>query len=232
LEKDYANGMKESVIQIAGHYKDRLGEVRTIPGWKAASVGDMIWLKGPVENGKAQIAINSLPATATYLADEQHRLFPLGKQTPVLELKDLQWQNLEEFITVEQPVSAMPGQFPQAITVKLIRSSTPEQPTALIIPVKQWDNYLKTAPLIRIQQLQFAVTSDELVFVMGAPLPPLKGETFWRYKNILLPSGYTFDPPVIADLLTGDGLLLFHADGQCDRIPFHAFNAVERTFTL
>jgi hypothetical protein len=224
--------MKESVIRIAGHYKDRLGEVRTIPGWKAASEGDVIWLKGPLENGNAQIAINSLPAAATYLADEQYRLFPLGKQTPVLELKDLQWQNLEEFITVEQPVSAMPGLFPQAITFKLIRSTNPEQPAALITSFKLWEGYLKTAPLIRLQQLQYAVASDELLVVMGVPLPPLKGETFWRYKNILLPSGYTFDPPIIADLLDGDDLLLFHADGQCDKIPFDAFNAAERNLVV
>lgn len=221
--------MKELVMILGMQYRERLGAIRTVPGWKAAADDQQIWLRGPVDNGGAQVALNSLPATATYFADDKGRLFPIGKQTPVLTIKELAWQKLTDFLPVSLPVSAMPGTVPATIPVRLSRTGTPQPVKALLTTFSIWKTYVKTAPMIRLQQLRMAVSESQQVIVMGAPLPAIKGETYWEYKNLLVPSGYHFDPPVLADLITStENILLFYPEGKCIAIPLTAFNQAKR----
>src|ERR1700743_1419162 len=119
MERDYAYGMKEQVIYLRSAYKDRLGSVRHIPGWKAALDTDAIWLRGPVHDREYQKSLSSLPASARYLLDHEGRVFPVGKPTPVRMLPDLSWQNLQDVVPLELPVSAMPGHTERRIPIRL-----------------------------------------------------------------------------------------------------------------
>jgi len=221
----------ESVLLLAAKHRDRLGTVRTVPGWKAAVDDSGIWLKGPVENGTAGRALKSLPAMATYLADDKNRLFPEGKQTPVLELKDMEWLNLADFLPVELPVSALPAEAPEGIAVRLSRSIDPEPAAAVIVPVQAWTDYRKNAPQVRLRALRFALSDNEAL-ITGTPLPSLKGKSYWQHKNILIPSGYTFEPLILGDLIaekiSADNLVLMSPDGQMEVIPLLAFSPAGR----
>jgi hypothetical protein len=187
-----------------------------------------IWLRGPAGNGKALPALESLPAAATYLMDEELRLFPRGKQTPVLVLKDLDWHTLDEFIPVTLPVSAMPGANPSPIKIKLVRTDEVRPTFALLTTVALWKSYMISAPMVRLRQLKFALSQKGEVLVIGQPLPPIKGFGYWLHKNMMIPSGYEFDPPVTADLVSGEELTIFYPDGRSETIPSFAFNPAER----
>lgn len=221
--------MRESVILVKNKYRDRLGSIRNVPGWKAAADETEIWLKGPVSNGAFQNALSSLPAEANYFMDDDSLLFPVGKQTPVRILRELDWQNLRDFLPLEMPVSAMPGETGVKVQIKLVRSALEQEAYVLKIQLKDWKIYVETAPDIRLQQLRFAVSGSQEVLVMGNPLPAIKGQRYWRNKNLLLPAGFDFDPPVLADLLPAAGdLVLFDEQGNRERIPAAAFAAAER----
>jgi len=221
----------ESVLLVTARHKEQLGAVRTVPGWKAAVDDSGIWLKGPVENGQGQLALKSLPAKATYLSDDKNRLFPEGKQTPVLELKDMEWLSLADFLPVELPVSAMPAGAPEGMAVLLSRSIDPEPAAAVMVPLQSWITYRKNAPQVRLRALQFAATDNEAL-ITGIPLPSLKGKTYWQHKNILIPSGYAFEPEILGDLIaektSADSLVLMHPDGQMEVVPSIAFSPAER----
>jgi hypothetical protein len=222
--------MRDSVILLQAKYLDRLGSIRNVPGWKAARDGPEIWLRGPVSNGLFQTAINSLPMESCYLVDDEGRLFPAGKQTPVAILKDLAWQNLRDFLPLEMPVSAMPGEADGRVQIKLVRSNVEQDVFALKIDFKDWKTYVETAPAIRLQQLRFAVSDVKEVLVTGNPVPALKGQRYWRNRNLLLPAGFDFDPPVLADLLPASGdFILFDEQGNRETIPAVAFAAAKRT---
>jgi hypothetical protein len=174
--------------------------------------------------------LSSLPAEASYYCDEAGRLFPVGKNTPVRILKDLVWEPLLDFLSLEMPVSAMPGETDITVQMKLVRGSVVHEVFALKIDLKDWKNYVEKAPMIRLQQLTFAVSAGKEVLVVGIPLPGLNGQQYWRYKNILLPAGFDFDPPVIADLLpTAGDFTLFDQNGSFETVPAAAFMAVKRT---
>jgi hypothetical protein len=224
MERDYAYGMSEQVIFLKSDYKDRLGSVRHIPGWAAATNAEGIWLKGPQNNSSLQTALSSLPAETTYITDADGRLFPAGKRTPVRLLPVLNWQPLREFIPLEMPVSAMPGKIEQQINVQLARSTSEKELCALQVSLADWQNYAATAPEVRLNQLRFAVSENNEVLVIGTPLPLLQGTYYWRHKNCLLPAGFDFDPPYVAALLPETmGFTVFDTHGAYQTIPDTAF---------
>jgi hypothetical protein len=222
--------MKDSVILLKNKFRDRLGSIRNVPGWKAAADEGEIWLRGPVNNGPFQNALSSLPAEANYLMDDDGRLFPVGKQTPVRILKELAWQSLRDFLPLEIPVSAMPGETGIRVQLKVKRSLFEQEAYALKTTFRDWKVYVESAPAIRLQRLRFAVSGKKEVLVIGSPLPALKGQFCWRNKNLLLPAGFDFDPPVLADLLpTTSDVVLFDELGNRETIPAAAFAAADRT---
>lgn len=226
--------MKEMIIVLPLVQLETLGSIRTWPDLLVALSGDEIWVRGiPVES--TDIQLRKLPILHTYLADFDGRLFLPGKQTPHNTLKRMTWEALTSFLTVELPVSALPGKNRQTLSVKLAPAPQTAEPAAIITNLAYWKAYADDAPLIRLQELNFAVCASEEVLVIGAPMPSLPGKAFVLRNNLLLPAGYDFEPlaagAFIATQFAADkgAMILFHPDGQWERIPMHCFVQATRS---
>jgi hypothetical protein len=201
-------------------FEDQIGHIRTVKGWKVALHREQIWLKGPLDSGKDQILIHSLPITSSYELDVERRLFPIGQLTPIALLEELDWKPITDFLPVEMPVSALPGIVESRMPIRLIRTTAPKGVYALLTSFAGWKVYVESAPLIRLRQLSFALSASQEVLVVGEPLPTLPGKSYWRNGNLLLPSGYDFDPPFIANLLNNhfktekSDFILFKENGE------------------
>jgi hypothetical protein len=212
--------MSELIIVLSQADQAALGSVRCLPGLQAANDGELIWLRGIAAGAPIDLRIRQLPGLHTYRLDEEHNLFPPGALTPVSKLKVLQWQPLSEFIKVELPVSGMPGKIVQQHSIRLVPSEKMETGMALLTDIHTWKMYAEDAPFVRLQQLEFAVSENDRVLIIGLPLPPIPGKEYIIRDTIVLPCGYDFDPPVIASLLIaqlnpgGDAWLLFNTDGS------------------
>lgn len=227
--------MKERILVLNQTDKHTLGTVRCLPGLRAATDGEHIWLRGIAIAEKTDLAILQLPALITYALDQHNKLFPIGGLTPVATLKVLVWQSLMEFIPVELPVSVMPATLPEKQSIRLAASTQGKIGTALITPLTLWKAYAETAPEIRLKQVYFAVSDKAEVLLVGNPLVPLPGKEYWQYKSMLLPCGYDFDPPLLASLIESrlnphnDFLLLFHPNGEWEQIPKSHFVQASRS---
>ena len=226
--------MKEMIIVLPLAQVASLGSIRTWPELRVALSGEEIWVRG-IPWDSTDIRLRKLPVLHTYLADFQERLFLPGKQTPHDILKRMTWESLPSFLKVELPVSALPGKTRQTFTVGLAATVQTAAPAAIITHLAHWKAYADTAPLIRLQELSFAVCTSEEVLIIGAPVPPLPGKAFVVRNNLLLPAGYDFDPPAagafIAEKFAADkaAMILFHPDGQWERIPMNCFVQATRS---
>jgi hypothetical protein len=226
--------MKEMIIVLAMADMSALGSIRTWPGLRVAIAGEDLWVRG-IPPDTTQIQLRKLPARHTFLADMQERLFLPGKHTPQDTLKKMSWEPIASFIKVELPVSAMPATPNSRHTVRLSPTKRAAEPFAIRTTLEHWKIYADTAPLIRLQRLSFAVCETGEVLVIGSPLPPIPGSVFTLQDNILLPAGYDFDPPAIGQFmssLTGtesDTLVLFHTDGQWEKIAGTCFVRASRS---
>ncbi|TWV98035.1 hypothetical protein [Chitinophaga pinensis] len=226
--------MKEMIIVLPLTQLETLGNIRTWPDLQVALSGDDIWVRGiPAES--TDIRLRKLPVKHTYLADFEGRLFLPGRQTPHDTLKRMTWEALTSFLTVELPVSALPGKTRQTFTIQLTPAPQTTEPAAVITNLAHWKAYADNAPLIRLQQLSFAVCESEEVLVIGAPVPSLPGKAYVVRNNLLLPAGYDFDPSMAGAFIIEqfaadkDAMILFHPDGQWERIPMNCFVMATRS---
>ncbi|OQP65947.1 hypothetical protein A3860_15265 [Niastella vici] len=221
--------MKEMIMVLSKADKAALGTVRCLPGLQAAEAEEFIWVRGIAAQENIDIRIRQLPGVHTYLLDADNHLFPPGALTPVGRLQLLNWVPLPAFITVELPVSALPGKINQQHTIRLVPSRQSQAGNALLTDLDTWKAYGEQAPLVRLQQTRFAVSANNKVLIIGSPLPALPGKEYVLQDTLLLPCGYEFDPPAISNLViirldpSKEALLLFDSNGTWEKIPKTAF---------
>lgn len=217
--------MKEQILILQKKDKAALGAVRCIAGLQAAMQGDQIWVRG-IDSSTKDLRIQQLPAFATCRLGENDLLFPNKKITPIGKLPELEWKSLQSFISVEPPVSAMPGEVQDSLPIRLVASKKEHNVEALLIDLATWKKYATTAPQVRLGNIQFAVSENDEVLICGKPLIPLPGKTFWLRGNILLPSGYDLELAVFAKMIQkrldkeGASFILFRENGTWETIPF------------
>lgn len=226
--------MKLSVLVLEEQYQGHIGNIRTVEGWFACKRDHLIWLKGPLNNGRNQVSVSSLPVLVSYELDEQNRLFPKGKLTPVDQLEGWEWEKLSDFMGVEMPVSAIPAQQSASLPIGMLRNENPYPAFALQTSFAIWKDYVDSAPLVRLQALIFAVSSLGEVLIIGKPLPAIPGKNYWLNGNLLVPAGFDFDPPFLGKLLNqklGNQIpsyILFNEKGEQSNILLDFFRPAER----
>lgn len=226
---------KELIMVLSQADKAALGSVRCLPGLQAAEDEGFIWVRGIPAPEKIDLRIRQLPGLHTYLLDADNYLFPPGGLTPVGKLKLLNWVNLSEYVTIELPVSALPGKINQQHAIRLVPSGRSQAGNALLTDLDTWKTYGEQAPLVRLQQARFAVSEKDKVLIIGSPLPALPGKEYVLYDTLLLPCGYEFDPPAISNLVitrldpSKEALLLFDIDGSWEKVPKESFVSATRS---
>jgi len=84
--------------------------------------------------------------------------------------------------------------------------------------------YIETAPKFRLEPLQWVVL-DKSALILGNPLLPIKGNTYWLDHDFLLPTGYHFEwfalTKTIQEKLnpSGENLILWNLDNSYSTIP-------------
>lgn len=225
----------ERVLVLAEAQRAALGTVRDQPGLHAApDAAGQLWLRGLPGAGPLPLALRQLPALSSYAADAEGRLFPEGRPTPTGRLPPLAWQPLAAFIPLEIPTAALPGQRPAPIPIRLAPSAQARPGAALLTTLAALAGYAETAPAVRLAGLRFAVSGRGQALLLGTPLPPLPGQEYWASAGLLLPAGFDFEVPLVADLLAGQraagsDVLLFFPDGQCETVAAAHLHPVTRS---
>lgn len=226
--------MKQWIFKIAKKDKDTLGSIRCSPSMTAAVDKDWIWLKGHFPSGKPIVEIFQLPLIATFILGNKNQLFPQGALTPVGQLPELEWRSLPELLPFEVPPAAMPGKLTERHQIELVPSEEERPGDALLVDWATWKNYVIEAPAVRLKPLQFAVTENKMVLVLGQPLPAIPGKEFWLQHHNLLPCGFDFKIAIVAELLAHklnrdrDAYLRFDAFGQWQKIDINNFVKANR----
>jgi MoxR-vWA-beta-propeller ternary system domain bpX2 len=227
--------MHELIFTLNIHDKDSLGNVRCIEGLEAAINENCIWLRGLYDTAGIDKHIKQLPTQHSYYIGENNLLFSPGSLTPVAVLPALEWLPVAEFITIEIPVAALPGQLHQPAMISIIPSTISKKGDALLTTLQQWKAYATSAPAIRLAQLQFAVSQKNEVLILGDPLPSIPGKEYWMTDNILLPNGYDFEIPMAASFISKklnaqkDAVLLFDVTGAYEKIGLDFFVPAKRS---
>jgi hypothetical protein len=232
--------MSETVMALAMSDFESLGTVRTVDGILASTFEGKIWLRGIPLLEKADKRVRQLPAEKTYLMNEEQLLFPVGGATPEGKLPETNWKSIAEFVSVENPVSAMPGLIKgqsesYRVPFKLNRSELSKEGEALYINLEEWKAFADSTPLHRLQALKFAVSDQGEVLVMGTPLPAIPGKEYWMRDMMLIPGGYDLEYPALSAQISErlnplkDAVIVLHEDGNWEKIGWDDFVSASRS---
>lgn len=227
--------MQEYVFKLLEKDKDALGTVRCMDGLKVAEYDGYIWLRGISISAEIPLQLKQLPVKNTYTVNEYQQIFDIGKLVPIAQLQQLHWQPIASYITVEAPTAALPGVTNERTTIKLVASAEEKDSSALLTTLTIWKQYAETASAIRLAPLQFAVSENDEVLIIGTPLPPLPGKSFWQLGGLYLPDGYVFEFTMAASFINKqlnakqDAILVFNTDGSYHRIDRSFFIPAKRS---
>lgn len=199
MEEHSPNGINY-VLSIEAKHADYLGQIRHWPNIKMANDDGLVWVKDFTRKQLDSIELKSIPYKELFELRD-NKLFPMGSALPVKKLPSLLWTPIQRGLAVTLPkfnfnYFGVEGK----VTANLVPSERQRQPFALMIDLDMLRQYMEQASAIRLKEHTWVILNDKAL-VLGTPLLPLKGETYWQQKGFLIPTGYELDMSFLLDAL-------------------------------
>ena len=199
MERYLAQGVTEYWLRLPLKYKDKLSQIRVWNTLRMAIDENDIWVRGIPPNQLYSPEIRSIPFKKIYY-QQDNALFLLGGNLPEARLKtSLLWSPISKALPVEAPTYNF-NYFgvQERVDFKLVASTTEQEAKALIVELNVLEKYIVKAPAIRLKGIQWTIINRKALLV-GSPLLPIPGKSYWQRHQFLLPSGYDFEYPELSD---------------------------------
>ena len=216
-------------IRLPGNSAHVAASLRNMPGVEVCAEQDQLWCRGPVHDDAIAQQLRHLPGAWRFRTTDGEQLIPIGQFVPTERLPSGPWIRISDWLRFALPeATASRVEFQKhalpRVSIKLVRSNTPRQPTILQTSFEAWCAYGARAPAVRLAQWSFALRSDGQCLIRGVPLPPLVGMQLVEVERLLVPAGWTWSPPVepsviheLAEVKAGE-MVLFDHGGRFESI--------------
>ena len=186
------------LISIKQSEVEQLGMIRHWEGLSLGHEADTIWVKGFTVEQIESVALKRIPFIQRYRS-EYGKLFPFDSLLPLRNEPALLWTPILRALRVQlPPLNHNFFGLSDNIQLKLVPSQQEQQAMAMIVALTHLQAYLHTAPRIRLEMLQWCLIGEQQAFLLGKPLLPLPGNTYWNQGNFFLPAGLDFDLHLMA----------------------------------
>ena len=212
-----------------------LGRLRRCPGLTVCESEGVAWLRGTTIDEHLEPLLAALPAGHKFDVLPDGQLRAPGRCVPCGRLPTGEWTRLDVWLRPKLPAVLFPGCTDERVPLRLVRSPQVSEPTLLRTTLAAWVAYASRAPQVRLDRWAFAASATGEVLVRGAPLAPLPGVHWVERQGIAVPAGWVWEPAVepavIRELLElePDDLVLWHPDGQYDRLACGDFVRATRS---
>ncbi|GAB1447783.1 hypothetical protein MASR2M44_07820 [Bacteroidota bacterium] len=219
-----AAGLAPIYLKFPAKHRERLYQLASCKGLQLALDADWIWLKGFALDDMNNHQINSLPHR-TWYQEYQGKLLEPGKRLFDALPSNLAFEPLENVLDLELQIQIQePSQHDFQVINNLVPTETIQPSCALLLDKKQLEKALREFTEIRFSKLTGIQINNQFLLV-GQPLLPLPGKSYWQYHDLLIPAGYTFRWTFLMDKLSkkcslnGKNLALFEPSGNWIAIP-------------
>lgn len=215
----------EYFVCIQKQDEDFLAKIRHWINIKMAFEGDFIWIKDLSTEQIQSFEIKTIPSHILYYA-QNGKLFLHNSLLPNRNIPALLWTPIERALPVKLP--AFNHNYfgtKEKININLIVSYIENEAFAMVTTISILDEYIQTAPKIRLQNISWALAEEDKLILFGQPILPIRGEILWRNKDFLIPAGYDFELHLLADQLNDminpkkDAWVVWDTDGNYFLIP-------------
>lgn len=205
---------------------------------------DGCWLRGERVDRELRRLLARLPGGEPFERLADGRVVRPGGRVPAATMPAGPWLAIAARFAPALPVAALPAVAPTGVLVRLVRATAGDAGAsefeatgvpALATTIGELRAWCDHAPQLRCRGLVFATAADGRTLVVGAPLPPVRGDVLVVVDGIVVPAGHVLAPACPPALLRahlalapGD-LALLQTDGRCVLLPASAFVAMTRS---
>lgn len=214
-------------LEINKEHKDFLGSIRHWDNLKVAFETTVIWVK---DFSFAQISspeMLQIPYAKIYELKD-NLLFEKDKLLPSKKLPSgLLWTPILRALPVALPkFNHNFFGIDQRINMILKPSEDTKEAYALLVDYEELKSYIESAPKFRLEPLRWVVINKKAL-IIGTPLLPLKGSTYWFDNHFLVPSGYNFEWNALTKMIqqkinpSTENMVLWNTDNSFSNIPIN-----------
>lgn len=216
-----------------------IGRLRQLPGVVVLSVEsasqNAVWIRGEALDDRVSRTLRSIPDAERFLVGTNNSLTFWGETVPRATLPDGTWIPISEWMILQMPAAGFAAAINQLILLNLVRSDSPVEANLLKVGWSIWRDYAISAPQIRLNQWEFAVSDNGEALIRGRPVAPLPGIRYVEQSGIAVPAGWRLEPPIAEASLhqamsLGPGTIAVISEaGMMDVIPDSEFVSATRS---
>lgn len=200
MEKDAGDNIDYYLSLDQIHQSD-LGLIRQWENLWLAFDDQKIWVKGFETTQLELLPLKSIPFKTLYYS-RRKKLFKHGSLLPEGPIPHLFWIQIAKALPLKLP----PFNFnffgvQEKISITLKQRTDEQVSVAMVASISSLATYIVNAPEIRLQVLNWTILNQEEVLLLGTPLLPIIGQTYWHKQDFLLPAGYDFNFTLLHDIL-------------------------------
>ena len=232
-------------VSLPRENADFLGRLRLVAGIEVSQTDSLIWLRGD-DLDAIDLRLRALPDATRYCRLGDGELALAGGRVPCDWLPEGTWHPLVDWLQCAPPPTVWPGDSPQRVAIRLVRTKEHAEPTLLLTNLRDWTAYATHAPQVRLDRWSFAADASGRVLVRGRPLAPLPGVSYVETDAVAVPAGWSWSPAVAASTLrralgldvasasrgksgSPDLALFLAEDGSWERLPGDSFVKATRS---
>lgn len=224
MAEDITDGIATYLVALPAEFGALLAGIRHWDNLKAAADGTTLWVKNFTENQLNSVAVQSIAYKQIYY-QKGNRLFLMGNLLPEKKISSaLLWSPLARMLPVNlPPLNHNYFGTGQKLNIHITPAITEQPAIALRTDFENAAAHINKAAQIRITGLSWVGIGAD-VLLMGIPLLPVSGQTYWLADEMLFPTGYDFEYPqlrpyVREKISAGSSLILWEKDSTYILIP-------------
>ena len=180
-------------LVIDSVHKSDLARIRVWANLKVGFNDNEIWVKDFDYAQINSVEVKSIPYKKIFYG-RQNQLFFLDSRLPEHVIPSLLWTPIDRALAITLP-SFNHNYFGihENISMRLVRRIEETDVVAMVTSVDVVKEYIATAPAVRLDRIRWTIIDGEKIFLLGKPLLPISGETYWQRMDFLLPAGFDFE---------------------------------------
>lgn len=174
-----------------------LAHIRSWANLKTGVDGQMFWVKGFTEEQINDVKVKIIPEKVLFY-EKDNKLFLLNSLLPEISIPGILWSPIENGLPITLP-QFNHNYFGVNEQIEITLNPSEKEETAVLqkVAISHLVQYINIAPAIRLAPLKWCLFGDSEALVMGTPLLPLPGNTYWLNAGFILPSGYDLTYPFL-----------------------------------
>jgi hypothetical protein len=176
-------------LSMPSQHRELLFQIRKWNNLKILEDNNTIWVKDFTYEQINSIEVKSLPHKKMFY-ENQNQLYLLESLLPDCNLPDGLWTNIDWVLKIELPSQNFNYfEKEEKLDIRLKPSFEEKEESALLVNLNDFILELPYISSARLLPLKWSIIG-EYAFIIGQPILPLKGQSYWIDEGLCLPSGY------------------------------------------